>query len=122
MNRAIIVGASSGIGRELAVQLQRMAQAWPQQGLLGPLAAVLGAEQMASLSQGGRFLADLQQVAELVQERLHREGLGPHAAARWLRRRRQQDLETVPESEQTHSDKTRQAVAVVTVHRSKGLE
>jgi len=107
---------------ELASRLQRMALAWPQQGLLGPLAGVLGAEQMARLSQGGRFLADLQQLAELVQQRLHRERLGPHAAARWLRRRRQQDLDTVPESEQTHSDKVRQAVAVVTVHRSKGLE
>ncbi|MFN5465201.1 MAG: UvrD-helicase domain-containing protein [Cyanobacteriota bacterium] len=106
----------------LVSSLQRMAQSWPQQGLLGPLAAVLGAEQMARLAQGGRFLADLQQVAELVQQRLHREGLGPHAAARWLRRRRQLELDPVPEAEQTHSDKVQQAVAVVTVHRSKGLE
>ena len=106
----------------LASRLQRMAQLWPQQGLLGSLGAVLTPEQMASHARGGRFLADLQQVSELVQQRVHRERLGPHATARWLRRRRQAELERVPETEQTHSDKVRQAVSVVTVHRSKGLE
>ncbi|MGA1302887.1 MAG: UvrD-helicase domain-containing protein [Cyanobium sp.] len=106
----------------LASMLQRMVQLWPQQGLLGSLGAVLTPEQMASHARGGRFLADLQQVAELVQQRVHRERLGPHATARWLRRRRQAELESVPETEQTHSDKVRQAVSVVTVHRSKGLE
>jgi exodeoxyribonuclease V beta subunit len=106
----------------LASRLQRMAQVWPQQGLLGSLGAVLTPEQMASHAKGGRFLADLQQVTELVQQRVHREQLGPHATARWLRRRRQAELERVPEAEQTHSDKVRQAVSVVTVHRSKGLE
>ncbi|MEB3318870.1 MAG: UvrD-helicase domain-containing protein [Cyanobacteriota bacterium] len=106
----------------LAARLQQLAQTWPRQGLLGPLAAVLGAEPMARLSTGGRFLADLQQAAELLQQRLHRDRLGPQAAARWLRRRRLQEVDTIPEAEQTHSDKVRQAVAVVTVHRSKGLE
>jgi len=107
---------------ELAARLRRMVELWPWQGPLGPLAGVLGAEQMALLAQGGRFLADLQQVAELVQRRLHSHQLGPHAAARWLRRRRRQELDPVPEAEQSHSDKVRRAVAVVTVHRSKGLE
>ncbi|MEB3243623.1 MAG: UvrD-helicase domain-containing protein [Cyanobacteriota bacterium] len=106
----------------LAIRLQRMAEVWPRQGLLGPLASLLGAERMATLASGGRFLADLQQVAELVQQRLHRDGLGPQATARWLRRRRRQAPESAPEAEQTHSDKVRRAVAVVTVHRSKGLE
>ncbi|MEB3333499.1 MAG: UvrD-helicase domain-containing protein [Cyanobacteriota bacterium] len=106
----------------LAARLQQLAEAWPRQGLLGPLASVLGAEQLARLAQGGRFLADLQQVAELLQHRLHRDRLGPHGAARWLRRRRLQEDVAVPEAEQTHSDKARQAVTVVTVHRSKGLE
>ena len=135
-NRLRLLGASPLVGwgaetlREapplhwsaLASRLQRMAQLWPQQGLLGSLGAVLTPEQMASHAKGGRFLADLQQVAELVQQRVHRERLGPHATARWLRRRRQAELERVPETEQTHSDKVRQAVSVVTVHRSKGLE
>ena len=106
----------------LAAKVQQMVQLWPQQGLLGSLGAVLTPVQTASLAKGGRFLADLQQVAELVQQRVHREQLGPHATSRWLRRRRQAELERVPEAEQTHSDKVRQAVSVVTVHRSKGLE
>jgi exodeoxyribonuclease V beta subunit len=119
---ATIAGASPLRWSGLAARLQQMGREWPQQGLLGPLAAVLGAEQMARLAKGGRFLADLQQVAELVQQRLHHDHLGPHAAARWLRRRRQREVDPVPDAEQTHSDKVRQAVAVVTVHRSKGLE
>lgn len=117
-----ITGASPLRWSELATHLQDMARDWPEQGLLGPLATVLGAAQMASLSRAGRFLADLQQVAELVQQRLHQGQLSPHATARWLRRRRHQEHDSVPEAEQTQSDRVRQAVAVVTVHRSKGLE
>ncbi|MEB3259091.1 MAG: UvrD-helicase domain-containing protein [Cyanobacteriota bacterium] len=106
----------------LAARLEQLARDWPRLGLLGPLAALVGAEQLARLSNGGRFLADLGQVAELTQQRLHRQRLGPRAVARWLRRRRRQPLDTLPEAEQTHSDKVRQAVAVMTVYRSKGLE
>jgi exodeoxyribonuclease V beta subunit len=106
----------------LAARLQTLVRDWPHQGLLAPLAAVLAGGQLARLAKGGRFLADLGQVAELTQQRLHRQRLGPGAAARWLRRRRLQTVDTLPEAEQTHSDKVRQAVAVMTVHRSKGLE
>ncbi|MFM1799081.1 MAG: hypothetical protein RLZZ117_1359 [Cyanobacteriota bacterium] len=106
----------------LATRLQQLARDWPRLGLLGPLAAVLGSRQLARLSLGGRFLSDLGQVAELTQERLHRQRLGPRAAARWLRRRRLAKVDTLPDAEQSHSDKVRQAVAVMTVHRSKGLE
>jgi exodeoxyribonuclease V beta subunit len=119
---ATIATASPQRWSALAARLQQLARDWPHLGLLGPLAAVLGAEQLARLSNGGRFLADLGQVAELTQQRLHRQRLGPLAVARWLRRRRSQRVDAVPDAEQTHSDKVRQAVAVMTVHRSKGLE
>ncbi|MFN9631160.1 MAG: UvrD-helicase domain-containing protein [Cyanobacteriota bacterium] len=107
---------------DLAGRLQGLALDWSRQGLLGPLTAVLEADAIARLSAGGRFLADLGQVAELTQQHLHRDRLAPRATARWLRRRRLREVDTLPEAEQTHSDKVRQAVSVVTVHRSKGLE
>lgn len=106
----------------LADQLSRLAAALPRQGLMAALGQLLNTEGMARLALGGRVLADIQQAAELVQERLHREGLGAAAAADWLRRLRLDPDREVPEAHQLNSDAADSAIAVVTVHRSKGLE
>jgi exodeoxyribonuclease V beta subunit len=106
----------------LAGRLDGLARQLSRRGLLGVLADWLGADTLARLAWGGRLLADLQQVAELVQERLHSEQLGAAAAADWLRRLRLAEDRVVPEEHQAHSDKADGAVAVVTIHRSKGLE
>jgi exodeoxyribonuclease V beta subunit len=68
------------------------------------------------------MLGDLQQVGRLVQEAMHRQGLNSATAANWLRRERLHPTTPVPEARQPHSDQVDRAVAVVTVHRSKGLE
>ncbi|MCP9774267.1 UvrD-helicase domain-containing protein [Cyanobium sp. WAJ14-Wanaka] len=107
---------------ELAARLGAMAEQLPRRGLLGILGSLLEEQGLARLSLGGRLLADLQQSAELVQECLHTERLGPAAAADWLRRRRLDPVRDVPEAHQPHSDAVDAAVSVVTVHRSKGLE
>jgi len=117
----IIATESAGWGA-LAGRLDGLARQLPRRGLLGVLADWLGAGTLASLAMGGRLLADLQQVAELVQERLHGEHLGAAAAADWLRRLRLAEDRVVPEEHQAHSDRADGAVAVVTIHRSKGLE
>lgn len=106
----------------LAGRLARLASQLPQRGLLGVLADLVDGEQMASLAVGGRLLADLQQVAGLVQERLHSDQLGAEAAADWLRRLRLDPERSVPEAHQSHSDRVDGAISVVTIHRSKGLE
>ncbi len=106
----------------LAGELAELASQLPQIGLLGVLAVRLGSESLSRLALGGRLLADLQQVAELVEERLHAEHLGPAAAAAWLRRLRLEEDREVPEAHQVHSDRSDGALSVVTVHRSKGLE
>ncbi len=106
----------------LAGDLERLARRLPQQGLLGVLAERLGSEVLARLAPGGRLLADLQQVAGLVQERLHADCPGAAAAADWLRRLRHDPDRSVPEAHQTHSDRVDGAISVVTIHRSKGLE
>lgn len=109
-------------GGRLAGRLALLAEQLPQRGLLGVLADLFDGERMASLALSGRLLADLQQVAALVQERVHADQLGAEAAADWLRRLRLDPERVVPEEHQAHSDRVDGAVSVVTIHRSKGLE
>ncbi|MFO7628957.1 MAG: UvrD-helicase domain-containing protein, partial [Prochlorococcaceae cyanobacterium] len=106
----------------LADQLGRLAAALPRHGLMAALGQLLHTEGLARLSLGGRALADIQQAAELVQEHMHRHGLAAAAAADWLRLLRLDPEREVPEAHQLHSDAADSAIAVVTVHRSKGLE
>ena len=106
----------------LAEQVANLAEQLPSLGLLGCLAQLLEGETMANLSERGRWLSDLHQSARIVQDSMHRLGLDPDSAADWLRRQRLQPLEAIPDERQPHSDTAESAVAVVTVHRSKGLE
>jgi exodeoxyribonuclease V beta subunit len=106
----------------LADQLAELAQRLERDGLLACLGDLLSIEGLARLSLGGRLLADLQQAAELLQERMHQQGLGAAAAADWLRRIRRDPDRRVPEEHQLNSTAADAAIAVVTVHRSKGLE
>ena len=107
---------------QLAQRLRLWADQLTRFGLMGCLAELLEAERMADLSQRGRLLADLQQAARLVQEEMHRQGLDIASAATWFRRQRLHPPVPVPEAREPHSDLAESAVAVVTVHRSKGLE
>jgi exodeoxyribonuclease V beta subunit len=107
---------------ELADQLSRLAGLLPQQGVTAVLGQLLGSASLARLALRGRALADLQQAAELVQEQMHRQGLSPTAAADWLRNLRLQEERDVPDSHLCRSDAAESSIAVVTVHRSKGLE
>jgi len=107
---------------QLATLLGTLAERLPRIGLTAVLTQLQGSEAMAQLSLRGRVLADLQQAAELVQEQMHRQGLGALQAADWLRRQRLQDQGEVPDAHLCRSDAAESAIAVVTVHRSKGLE
>ena len=106
----------------LADLLAELAQGLETGGLLACLGELLSTDGLARLSLGGRLLADLQQAAELVQERMHQLGLGANAAADWLRRLRLEPGRRVPDNHQLNSTAADAAIAVVTVHRSKGLE
>ena len=107
---------------QLAQQLRRWSEQLPRLGLIGCLSQLLNGERMADLAERGRILGDLQQASRLVQEAMHRHGLDIATAAAWLRRERLHPSEPLPDSRQPHSDQDDRAVAVVTVHRSKGLE
>ena len=106
----------------LAESLGGLAERLPQQGLTAVVGQLLGSEALARLALRGRALADLQQAAELVQEQMHRLGLNAAAAADWLRNLRLQEERDVPDPHRCRSDAAESAIAVVTIHRSKGLE
>ncbi|WP_415408532.1 UvrD-helicase domain-containing protein [Synechococcus sp. W2B2] len=107
---------------QFAAKLQALADALPRLGVMGCLAQLLEGEALADLSTRGRLLGDLQQCARLVQDSMHRQGLNAAGGADWLRRQRLHPPDNVPEQRQPYSDLVASAVAVVTVHRSKGLQ
>jgi exodeoxyribonuclease V beta subunit len=116
-------GADPESWSALAGRLQALAAGLERRGLLGVLADLLGSDNLARLSDGGgRSLADLEQVAGLVERQRHAEGLGPAALADWLRRLRHSEDRPLPDDHQANSDRIDGAVAVVTIHRSKGLQ
>jgi exodeoxyribonuclease V beta subunit len=107
---------------QLADNLAQLVERLPQQGLTAVVGQLLGSEALARLALRGRALADLQQAAELVQEQMHRQGLNAAATADWLRNLRLQEERDVPDAHRCRSDAAESAIAVVTIHRSKGLE
>ena len=114
--------ATAAVWDGLAESLAQLAERLPQQGLTALVGQLLGSDALARLALRGRALADLQQAAELVQEQMHRQGLSTAAAADWLRNLRLQEERELPDAHRCRSDAAESAIAVVTIHRSKGLE
>ncbi len=72
---------------------------------------------------GERFMTDLRHVAQLLHEAGIADGLGPTALAAWLGRRIEEaDRDAANEERARRLDSDAQAVQVITIHRSKGLE
>ena len=72
---------------------------------------------------GERAMTDLRHVAQLLHEAGVSDGLGPTATASWLGRRineAERDTENEERARRLESDA--EAVQVITIHRSKGLE
>ncbi|QEY31161.1 DNA helicase UvrD [Synechococcus sp. RSCCF101] len=107
----------------LAAHIDGLARVLPERGLLGCLSELLEDGALAFLARDGRLLADLQQSTELVQDAMHRQGLGALAAVDWLRQQRlAPEQGSVADERQPNSSLAEDAVRVITVHRSKGLE
>jgi exodeoxyribonuclease V beta subunit len=74
-------------------------------------------------ASGERFMTDLRHVAQLLHEAAVTEGVGPTALANWLGRRiLEADRDNENEERTRRLESDAQAVQVITVHRSKGLE
>ncbi len=81
------------------------------------------AERLLGIDGGERRLTDLEHVGELLHAAAIAEELGPNALAAWLRERiaeASDDVESDERARRLESDDD--AVQVLTVHRSKGLE
>ncbi len=78
---------------------------------------------MLSRASGERFLTDLRHVGQLLHAEAKAEGLGATALTAWLRRRIDEaDDDGDDEDRSRRLDSDAEAVQVLTIHRSKGLE
>ncbi len=72
---------------------------------------------------GDRFMTDLRHVAQLLHEAAVTEGVGATAMANWLGRRISESERAVESEDRTRRlESDADAVQVITIHRSKGLE
>ncbi len=80
-------------------------------------------ERVLSAVDGERRLTDLRHVGQLLHAAATTEQLGTTALVAWLRRRiAEADQDTSDEDRSRRLESDAQAVQVLTVHRSKGLE
>jgi exodeoxyribonuclease V beta subunit len=80
-------------------------------------------ERILKLSDGERRLTDLRHVSQLLHAAAMSEQLGTTALVAWLRRRiAEADQDTADEDRSRRLESDAEAVQVLTVHRSKGLE
>ena len=71
---------------------------------------------------GERLITDLRHVAEVLHETALRERLSLSAVTAWLRRQREEDRKGAAEERARRLDSDSDAVQVMTIHGSKGLE
>ncbi len=91
-------------------------------GIIGCLSNILGGKNIADLSKRGRLLEDLYQCAHLIQEAAHSNGLDARSSSKWFRQQRFHKQASTPHNRQPNSDLEDQAINVITIHRSKGLQ
>jgi exodeoxyribonuclease V beta subunit len=80
-------------------------------------------ERILACTDGERRLTDLRHVGQLLHAEASAERLGVTALTAWLRRRiAEADQDTTDEERSRRLESDAQAVQVLTIHRSKGLE
>ncbi len=107
---------------DLTIKFKYFSKAFHKIGIIGCMSELLQAVKKANLMQKGRFLGDLDQCCQLIQEEIYNKGLDPYLASKWLKRERQNAEGNPDESRRINSDVVDNAVKVMTIHRSKGLE
>ncbi|HEX2029529.1 MAG TPA: UvrD-helicase domain-containing protein [Nitriliruptorales bacterium] len=80
-------------------------------------------ERLLARRDGERLLTDLQHIGELLHTAAGAEELGPTALSNWLRERvAEARLDLGAEEQRRRLESDAEAVQVLTIHRSKGLE
>ena len=122
-----VASASEEAWEDLHWSLHQWAALLRDQGIASLFETVSSARdvprRVLERSSGERFMTDLRHIAQLLHEAGVSEGLGPTAMATWLGRRihdAARDAENEERARRLESDA--EAVQVITIHRSKGLE
>jgi exodeoxyribonuclease V beta subunit len=111
--------------------VRRRLHEWGRLLRLGGVAALLETitlaeglpERVLAAANGERRLTDLRHVGQLLHAAATTEQLGTTALVSWLRRRiAEADQDTTDEDRSRRLESDAEAVQVLTVHRSKGLE
>ncbi len=122
-----VAGAGEDDWEELHWSLHRWAALLRDEGIASLYEAVSRShgvpERVLTRESGERDLTDLRHIAQLLHEAGVSEGLGPTAMATWLGRRiRDASRDTENEERARRLESDADAVQVITIHRSKGLE
>jgi exodeoxyribonuclease V beta subunit len=99
---------------------------WTKEGFIVMARRLIDQEtvrpRLLSYPDGERRLTNLLQCIELIQLAATEHHLEAEGSNKWLRSRIAEEQEVPPEEHQTRLETDEQAVKVVTIHRSKGLE
>jgi len=111
--------------RELT-RLDRWRQTWTYRGFVVMAEQALRELHVESrwLARGGgeRHLTNLHQLCEMLHAAEHEHRLSPEALLEWLRRERAHKDSVEPERRELRLESDEDAVQVITMHGSKGLE
>ncbi|HEY0970876.1 MAG TPA: exodeoxyribonuclease V subunit beta [Gemmatimonadales bacterium] len=98
---------------------------WEERGVMPMIRELLDEcelpRRLLALRSGERRMTNLRHLAELLHDASLAESLAPPALLQWLRRRRA-DASSPGEAQQLRLESDTDAVRVVTIHKSKGLE
>jgi exodeoxyribonuclease V beta subunit len=98
---------------------------WEEDGFFSMLSQLLRQENVIEnllrFTDAERRITNLLHVAELLETACKSEHLGPSRLVQWLEERRLSD-ETPPNAYQLRLESDEDAVQIVTIHRSKGLQ
>ncbi|KGG12265.1 MULTISPECIES: UvrD-helicase domain-containing protein [Prochlorococcus] len=114
--------SNAGEFDELVLKFINLSENFKHTGITGSLSSFLESSDIANIAERGRLLGDLYQCAHLVQEAVHSQGLDITGAARWLKHQRIKGSDLTSEERRPNSDIAEEAINVLTVHRSKGLQ
>jgi exodeoxyribonuclease V beta subunit len=122
-----VAGAGEADSEQLHKRLHQWARVLRGKGVAALSEAITIAEglpaRVLSELEGERRMTDLRHVGQLLHGAAIREQLGTTALTSWLRRRiAAADRESADEEQSRRLESDAEAVQVLTIHRSKGLE
>jgi len=107
-------------------RLEQWRQAWIHRGFVAMKQQLLQdlhvEERMLAHSGGERSLTNLQQLCELLLEAEHERRLSPEGLLSWLQRQRAKDERVDARRRELRLESDEDAVQILTIHGSKGLE